>query len=112
MGFLSVQMGVVSVNRGLGGGGSDGGGSRLLWDSLRPVWMGNERPDGRPACRGSGPCGACSAEGADSRSWSLGLSSSHEPKADGDSLIMLPGEKAETGCVLGHPGWTRRGRRV
>jgi len=41
MGFLSVQMGVWSANGGLGGGGSDGGGSRLLWDSLRPVWTGS-----------------------------------------------------------------------
>lgn len=53
MRFISVQTGVLGVNGGHGGGGSDGGGSRLLWDSLRPVWMGS-RPRGARSGEGSG----------------------------------------------------------
>lgn len=56
---------------------------------------------------GSRPQGACSREGVHSRPWSLGVSSSCEPKADGGSLKCSRVRRQRQDafwCILAGPG--------
>lgn len=56
---------------------------------------------------GSRPRGACSGEGVHSRPWSLGVSSSCEPKADGGSLKCSRVRRQRQDafwCILAGPG--------
>lgn len=99
---------------GRGGDRSDGGGSRLLWDSLRPVMMGNvQKADSSAGTRCPEPHDGPQARGAHSvrrvgsRHWSLGVSSFRKPKADGDSLKCLQLRRQRQGgfwSILVGPG--------
>lgn len=99
---------------GPGGDRSNGGGSRLLWDPLRPAWMGDVHKAGLSVGTWSpapgwapSPTEPALVRGRGSRHLSLGVSSSREPEAGGGSLKCLNLRRQRWGgswCLLAGPG--------